>query len=55
MNDDKTEIHDFRERLSKLEAHMEHMATKSWVLGGVIGGMAVAATVALAAARLFAP
>ena len=54
MNGDKTEIHDFRGRISRLEAHMEHMATKSWVLGGVVGGMVAAATVTLAVIKLFA-
>ena len=32
------------ERLARLEAHLEHMATKAWVLGGVVGGMVAAAT-----------
>ena len=27
------------ERLARLETHMLHMATRSWVLGGVVGGM----------------
>ncbi len=33
---------------------MEHMATKAWVLGGVVGGAALAATITLAIIRLFA-
>ena len=39
-------------RVAKIEAHMEHMATKAWVLGGVVGGMVAAALVTLAVARL---
>ena len=53
MSGDKTEIHDLRERVSALEANMQHMATKAWVLAGVVGGMGLAAVVALAAFRLF--
>ncbi len=32
---------------------MTHMATKAWVLAGVVGGMGLAAAIALAVARLF--
>ena len=53
MSGDKTEIHDLRERVSALEANMQHMATKAWVLAGVVGGMGLAAVVALAVIRLF--
>ena len=44
----------------KLETQLGHLATKNevtklkvWVLSGVLGGMAIAATIALAVARLF--
>ena len=53
MTGNKGEIHDLRERVSALEAHMKHMATKAWVLGGVVGGMGLAATIALATIRVF--
>ena len=53
MSEDKTEIHDLRERVSALEAHLEHMATKAWVLAGVVGGMGLAATITLAVIKLF--
>ena len=53
MTGNKAEIHDLRERVSALEAHMKHMATKAWVLGGVVGGMGLAATMALAFVRIF--
>lgn len=50
----------YDQRLSSLEgdvrelrADMKHVATKAWVLGGVLGGMAVAATIAAAMLRLF--
>jgi len=37
-----------------IKAHMQHMATKAWILAGVIAGMGLAASIALAVARLFA-
>ena len=42
-----------RERVAKLEAIIPHLATKAWVLGGVIGGMGIAAMIALGVSRLF--
>ncbi len=44
-----------RERLTRLETQMEHMATKAWVLGGVVGGMVAAALITLAVAKLVLP
>ena len=41
------------ERLAAIEAHLQHMATRSWVLGGVVGGMVAAATITLAVIKLF--
>ena len=41
------------QRLAAIEAHMTHMATKAWVLGGVVGGMGLAAAITLAVMRLF--
>ena len=32
---------------------MQHVATKAWVLAGVVGGMGLAATIALAVLKLF--
>ena len=32
--------------LARVEENMKHTATKAWVLGGVVGGMAIAATIA---------
>ena len=46
------QLADHGNRLAKIEAHMEHMATKAWVLGGVVGGMVSAALITLAVARL---
>ena len=46
---------DLAGRVTRLEAHMEHMATKAWVLGGVVGGMVSAALITLAVVRLFFP
>ena len=53
MAGEKTEIHDLRERVSALEAHMSHMATKAWVLSGVIGGMVLAVTLTFTLIKLF--
>lgn len=33
---------------AKLDAELKHFATKAWVLGGVLAGMGVAATIAAA-------
>ena len=33
---------ELRERVAALEAHFQHLATKAWVLGGVLGGMGIA-------------
>lgn len=54
---DKDNIHALHERVAALEAHMEHVATKAWVLGGVVGGivggMGLAATITLTIIRIF--
>lgn len=43
----------------KLDTELKHIATRAWVLGGVLAGMAVAATIAasvvVAALRLLEP
>lgn len=44
---------DVRERLARIEAHMQHMATRAWVLGGVVGGMGLAAALTIAIIKLF--
>ena len=49
---DKDNIHALHERVAALEAHMEHVATKAWVLGGVVGGMGLAATITLTIIRI---
>ena len=48
-------------RLTRLETHLQYLATKEdiqklkvWWLVGIIGGMGLAATVALAVLRIFA-
>ena len=48
------------QRLARVENQLEHVALKTdvlnlklWILGGVIGGMAIAAGLALGIARLF--
>ena len=32
---------------TKLDAELRHLATKTWVLGGVVAGMVIAATLAV--------
>ena len=49
----KTFDQQLAEGLSAVEAHLEHAATKASVLSGVLGGMAVAAGIALAVVKLF--
>lgn len=48
---------DLSDRVSTLEGRLDemtkHLATKAWVLGGVLGGMGVAAGVAVALIKLF--
>lgn len=46
---------DLPSRVAAIEAHMQHMATKAWVLAGVVGGMVSAALVTLAIIRVFFP
>ena len=41
------------ERVAKIEAHMEHMATKAWVLSGVVGGAGLAVVITLTFIKLF--
>ena len=52
MND-KVDFHDHGERLASLEAHMQHFATKAWVLAGVVGGAVLAVSMALTFIKVF--
>ena len=52
MIPDKDNIHGLHERVAALEAHMEHVATRAWVLGGVVGGMGLATTITLTIIRI---
>ena len=38
---------------TKVDIELKHIATRAWVLGGVLGGMGVAATIALIFIKLF--
>lgn len=40
-------------RLSTIEEALKHVATKAWVLGGVVGGIGLAVVIALTFIRLF--
>ena len=42
-------------RLTALETELKHLATKAWVLAGVVGGMVAAALITLAVAWLVLP
>lgn len=39
---------------TEFKAEMKHVATKAWVLGGLAGGMGIAATIAVTFVKLFA-
>ncbi len=39
---------------TEFRTEMKHVATKAWVLGGVTGGMGLAATIAVTFVKLFA-
>ena len=38
----------------EIKTNLAHTATRAWVLGGVLGGMVAAATIAAAVLRFFA-
>lgn len=40
-------------RLATIEETLKHTATRAWVLGGVVGGCALAAGIALTVMKLF--
>ena len=51
---------DLRERVARIETELKHLATKkdierlkAWILGGVIVGMVIAATLGTAIGKLF--
>ena len=37
----------------KIQTQLQHVATRAWVLGGILAGMGVAAGIAVGLARLF--
>ena len=39
--------------VGKVETELRHLATRAWVLGGVVGGMISAVIITLAVIRLF--
>ena len=41
-----------RERVARIEAVIPHLATKAWVLGGVLSAGAIAAMIAIGVSRL---
>ena len=56
----KTDVKDLDVRLRRMEVdmrevktHLQHIATRAWVLGGILGGMGVAAGIGVGLARLF--
>ena len=56
-NGSEKRLRDVENSLARLEAtfnsELKHLATRAWVLGGVLGGMGIAATIALLFIRLF--
>lgn len=47
------DISDLRVSVGKIEEGMKHVATRAWVLGGVIGGMTIAVAIAGAILRFW--
>ncbi len=41
------------QQLARIEAELRHVATKTWVLGGLLGGMGFAAMLTIAIMKLF--
>ena len=46
-------VHEIDKRLVRIEGQLKHVATKAWILGGVITGIITAAVLALALLKLF--
>ncbi len=46
-------VHAIDLRLARIEESLKHVATKEWILGGVIGAIIAASMVALALLKLF--
>ena len=46
VEENRKDISEIKDALARVEENMKHTATKAWVLGGVLGGMAIAATIA---------
>lgn len=60
VRDVRTDVKAFDERLRTVEGdvreirtQMQHVATRAWVLGGILAGMGVAAGIGVGLARLF--
>ena len=49
----KKDVSDIKTSLAAIEAHMTHTATKAWILGGILGGMGIAAVVTVGVLKLF--
>lgn len=45
--------HEVSDRLTVIETQLSHLATRAWVLGGVVGGMVSAALIAIAFIELW--
>ncbi|MDD9986530.1 MAG: hypothetical protein OXQ31_09685 [Spirochaetaceae bacterium] len=45
-------LRDVETKVAKIEEKLNHVATRAWVLGGVLAGMGVAAGVAVGLAQL---
>ena len=49
----ETRVRGVENRVLVIETALQQLATKSWVLGGVVGGMVLAASLARAVVKLF--
>ena len=46
-------VHAVEIRLTRIETELKHLATRAWVLGGVVGGMVAATAITLTVIKLF--
>lgn len=49
-----TRLRDVEVQVAEVKTELKHLATKAWVLGGVVGGMVTATLITLTVIKLFA-
>lgn len=48
-----TKVGELKADVREIKTDMKHMATRAWILGGILGGMGVAALIAVGVLKLF--